>query len=445
MIKLGLLGETLVHSLSPTIHDGLGKEQEIELSYDLVETKEEGLKTKISELSNDYKGVNVTIPHKIAVIKELDELAPEAKEIGAVNTIVFKDGKKIGYNTDYFGFAKMLEHNGIDVKGKRAVVMGAGGASRAVIKYLLDQNVEELFVVARNKIKAAYDLKAFASDKVKFICFKDLEEIESDGYIIINTTPVGMYPNIGYSATCEEVIKKYQVAVDLVYNPENTKFLEIALENNLKTINGIFMLVAQAAKSEEIWLDTKIDNDVIEKIAQGLIKTLNNIRENRKNIIVIGMPGAGKSVFGKRIAMRLGMKFCDADEYIEVSRNTTIKYLFKKSEEHFRKIETECSKELSKLKNTVISTGGGVVIRSENMEYLKKSGTVLFINREPEDIVEDINTEKRPLLAEKKNCIFDLYKKRIDLYKEYADVTVHNNGSVKGLTKRIIEKVKDKI
>lgn len=445
MIKLGLLGETLVHSLSPNIHDGLAKEQRIELSYDLLETKEENLKEKIKELSENYKGVNVTIPHKVVVMKELDEIAQEAKEIGAVNTILFKDGKKIGYNTDYFGFAKMLEYNEIVVQGKKAVVMGAGGASRAVIKYLLDQNVKELLIVARNKIKAAHDLKAFAGAKVKFLCFKDLEEVESKGYIIINTTPVGMYPNIGYSPICEDVIKKYKVAVDLIYNPERTEFLEIAIENGLKSLNGLFMLVAQAAKSEEIWLDTKIKSEIIERISKELTDSLNNYRDNRKNIIIIGMPGAGKSVFGRRIAMRLGMKFCDADEYLEVSRETTIKDLFKISEEHFRKIETECLKELSELKNTVVSTGGGAVTRSENMEYLKKSGMVLFINREPEAIVSDINTEKRPVLKNEKNCIFDLYEKRIELYKEYADLTINNSGSVKGVTKRIIENIKDKI
>lgn len=445
MIKLGLLGETLVHSLSPDIHARLGKEAKIELNYDLVEVKKENIKVKLKELSQKYRGVNVTIPHKIAVISELDELSKEAKEIGAVNTIFFKDGKKIGYNTDYFGFARMLLHNGIDVRGKKAVVMGAGGASRAVIKYLLDQDVEELLVVARNKVKAAYDLKDFAIDKVKFLCFKDLEELNSKGYLIVNTTPVGMYPYIGYSPVCEDIIKKYKVAVDLVYNPETTEFLEIATENNLKTVNGLFMLVAQAAKSEEIWFESQIDGEVIDKIAKDLTKVLDNTRNNRNNIIIIGMPGAGKSVFGKRIAMRLGMKFCDSDEYLEVSRNTTIKYLFKKSEEHFRNIETQCSKELSELKNTVISTGGGVVTRSENMEYLKKSGIVLFINREPDDIVEDIKTEKRPLLKDKRKCIFDLYDKRIELYKEYADVIVENNGSVKGVTKRIIEAVKDKI
>lgn len=260
----GLVGEKLGHSISPEIHEKIFKELNISAGYKLFEIE----KDKISELKDalkllKIKGVNVTIPYKQEVMNQMDFISREAKEIGAINTILLKEGKLYGYNSDYFGFKIMLEINNIDVKEKTCVLLGTGGAAKAIIAYLKDAGVKKLYVVTRDKNKKLYN-DSFDT----LIDYKELNNINGD--IIINSTPVGMYPHISESPVDKCVIEKYDVLVDIIYNPKLTKFLEFGKELNKKICGGLYMLVGQAVKSEELWNDTVIDRRVIDNIYRDL-------------------------------------------------------------------------------------------------------------------------------------------------------------------------------
>lgn len=256
----GLVGEKLSHSLSPEINGKIFKALGIEAAYKLFEIPKEDIK-KLGESLKllKIKGVNVTIPYKEVVIEQLDEISEEAKAIGAINTIALKDGKLYGYNTDYFGFASMLSINNIEVKDKVCVVLGAGGASRAVITYLINEGAKEVYLVSRDKNKVIN-----TSPKVKIIDYKELENISGD--IVINTTPVGMYPKVGVSPISRDIIKKYDTLVDIIYNPKITEFLKIGQELGKKTCGGLYMLVGQAIKAEEIWQERSVDLKVLSEI-----------------------------------------------------------------------------------------------------------------------------------------------------------------------------------
>lgn len=261
----GLVGEKLSHSLSPEIHKDIFKELNIEGAYRLFEIPKEN----IGELSKSLrtlsiKGVNVTIPYKETVMNYLDEISREAKEIGAVNTIFNKKGKLLGYNTDYYGFKYMLEDKGITVRGKKVTVLGTGGASKAVVTYLLDEGALEIKLVSRTK-KQLYKNES----RIDVITYEELDEVFGD--VIINTTPVGMYPKIINSPVSEYIIKKYDALVDLIYNPLETEFLKLGIKNNKVTCGGLMMLVGQAIKAEEIWQERSIDKKVILDIYKRLI------------------------------------------------------------------------------------------------------------------------------------------------------------------------------
>ena len=272
----GLIGEKLSHSISPKIHNMIFETLNVNDSYRLFEIPKEDVKNLKSALKTlTIRGVNVTIPYKEKVIEYLDEISKEAKNIGAVNTIFNKSGKLIGYNTDYYGFKYMLEDKNINVKGKKVTVLGTGGASKAVITYLLDSHVSEILLVSRKK-KDLYKNE----EKIKVIEYKDLKGVLGD--IIINTTPVGMYPKMQDSPVTLEIIKNYDVLVDLIYNPLETEFIKLGKENNKITCSGLMMLVGQAVKAEEIWQHKAIDKKVIIDIYNKLIKEFKSRRSYEK-------------------------------------------------------------------------------------------------------------------------------------------------------------------
>ena len=267
-IKFGLLGKKLGHSISPKIHKEIFKNLNIDEDYSLIELDENQIESFFKNEIKNYRGLNVTIPYKIKVMEFMDEISKEARDIGAINTIFQKDGKLYGYNTDYFGFKRMLEENKIFVSGKNSVVLGAGGGARAVIKYLIDKNAKNILIVVRNLEKAKKELEDLVKDRknISFMDFENFEKREEEGYLIVNCTPVGMYPNIDDSLISKNVSKKYENSVDLIYNPSETKFLRFARENEKKSVNGLYMLIAQAVEAEEIWQERKIDNEVIKNI-----------------------------------------------------------------------------------------------------------------------------------------------------------------------------------
>ena len=265
--KYGLLGGKLGHSLSPQIHQLFFRSTGLEGSYELLETELEALPQRMAELRQGSKGSNVTIPHKLHVMPLLAGIAEEARAIGAVNTIKFTDEGAFGYNTDYFGFARMLEYNAIELKGKVAVVLGSGGAARAVMKVLADGQCRELYLVTRKPQEVDKHFLEIAP-KCRVIDYEELTGLQGD--VLVNCTPVGMYPRVEASPVPYEVSKSFAASVDLVYNPAKTLFLQQAERAGKKAVNGLFMLVAQAVAAQEIWQEQKYSSELIVSIMQEL-------------------------------------------------------------------------------------------------------------------------------------------------------------------------------
>lgn len=267
MNKYGLLGGKLGHSLSPQIHKLFFAYTGLEGTYELLETELEALPERMQAMRSAFKGSNVTIPHKLHVMPELDDIAPEAKAIGAVNTIKFTEQGAFGYNTDYFGFGRMLEYNDIALAGKVAVVLGSGGAARAVMKYLADSKCAEIYLVTRDPSKVDSHFLEIAP-ACKVIDYAVLTGIKGD--VLINCTPVGMYPKVEAAPVPAAVSSNFGASVDLIYNPAKTLFLQQAEEAGKKAVNGLFMLVAQAVAAQEIWQDAKYDSELIVRIMKEL-------------------------------------------------------------------------------------------------------------------------------------------------------------------------------
>lgn len=259
----GLIGEKLSHSLSSEIHEDVFKYLNVNCAYKLFEIEKNNI-NKIWDALRvlSIRGINVTIPYKEVIMEGLDEISEEAKKIGAVNTVFNKNGKLIGYNTDYYGFKYMLLDKNINVKNKKAVILGTGGASKAVLACLLDLGAEEVILVSRSKKENKYN------DKVKYITYDELKSIK--GEVIINTTPVGMYPNTLESPVSKDIINNFNSVVDIVYNPLETEFLKYGRELNKVTCGGLMMLVVQAIYAEEIWQERRIDKKVILNIYNKL-------------------------------------------------------------------------------------------------------------------------------------------------------------------------------
>lgn len=274
----GLFGEKLSHSISPQIHSLFFKELNMEAYYHLFEVKREDLKTAIDGLKVlGAKGVNVTIPYKVDIMNCIDEISPEAKSIGAVNTVSFENGRTIGYNSDYFGFGKMLSKNSIEIKDKEAVVLGSGGVSKTVVHYLMDKGIKDIIVVVRDKnnnddnwkLEWIQKLMEKYPEIIKIINYEEVNELANKD-LLVNCTPLGMYPKIDASPLEKENIIKFSAVVDLIYNPKETLLLRYARESGIKTVNGLYMLVAQAIVSEEYWNKINISQEIIDKIYNKL-------------------------------------------------------------------------------------------------------------------------------------------------------------------------------
>ena len=401
----GLLGEHLPHSFSPQIHLALGNHD-----YNLFEVAPKNLEAFMKE--HNFKGINVTIPYKKAVIPYLDVISPEAQKIGAVNTITVRDGKLYGDNTDYFGFVYMLKKSGISVKGKKTVVLGGGGASATVQAVLHDFGAKEVIVVDLNTENNYQNLY-----------------LHYDGEIIVNTTPVGMYPNNLKSLVNLDDFKNLSGVLDVVYNPLKTKLILDAEERNIPCSAGLSMLVAQAKKAHEIFFNTKIETSVCEKIE-------NILKKQMCNIVLIGMAGCGKSTIGKVLAEKLNKELVDTDQMIENVENMPIPEIIEKfGEVHFRNCENAAVILAGREKECIIATGGGVITRPENYNPLKQNGIIVFINRD----ADLLPTNGRPL--SQMHGVKALYEKRMPLYRQFADVEVDGNGTVEEVADRIIKEI----
>lgn len=257
----GVLGEKLPHSISPEIHEKIFELLNIDGAYKIFEVEKKDVNKVCDSLRVlKIKGTNVTIPYKQEIMKYLDSISQEAEKIGAVNTIYLKDGKLSGHNTDYFGFGTIIDRNKVNIQGETAMVLGTGGASKAVVTYLLDRCVEKIYLVSRTKKEESdYD-----DSRVEYTTYEDINDIK--GHILVNTTPVGMYPKSEVSPVQEDVIRNFDTLIDIIYNPRMTKFLEIGQNLGKKICGGLGMLVGQAIKAEEIWQEMSIDNDVMEEV-----------------------------------------------------------------------------------------------------------------------------------------------------------------------------------
>lgn len=408
-MEYGLIGEKLKHSFSKEIHERIGKYE-----YELVELNKDEFDSFM--LNKNFKAINVTIPYKQAVIKYLDYISDEAKKINAVNTIVNKNGKLYGYNTDYLGFKEMLSHFNIGVIDKNVMILGTGGTANTVSQLVKDLNAKSITFVSRNA-------------KENVITYENVKDYSKEIDVLINTTPVEMYPNNEKQILSSlEGFNNLKGVVDVIYNPLRTNLTLKAKEASIASCNGLFMLIAQAFYAIEIFLDVKLSKQIIVSLYEEILRS-------KENIVLIGMPGCGKTTVGRKLANSTNLRFVDVDEEIIKIINMPIKDYFKKyGEEAFRDIESQVIKEVSKSTNCVISTGGGSILRKENINALKQNGTIYFLDR---DINKLVTTSSRPLSSN-----YDDLKKRYDeryhIYRSACDVRINANAPKFAVVNKIL-------
>lgn len=393
-MKSGLLGRKLGHSYSPQIHALMGS-----YSYELFEKEPEGVADFVR--NGDFTGINVTIPYKKEVIPCMDELSPMAQRMGAVNTIVRRaDGTLFGHNTDYFGFSSMVQRSSISVAGKKVLVLGSGGASNTAVKVLEDLQAN-VVIISRSGENNYQNL-----------------HLHADAAVIVNTTPVGMYPNTGLSPVDLKDFPRLEGVLDMIYNPARTQLLLDAEALGLPHENGLWMLVAQAKEAAEYFGGKPLPDSIIETVYNALSAQM-------QNIVLIGMPGCGKSTVGKALAESLGRKFVDADAKIVKLAGKPIPQIFaEEGEDAFREYETQVLSELSKQSCLVIATGGGCVTRKRNYPLLHQNSRIVWLKRN----LDHLPTDGRPLSQSGK--LAQMYEVRRPLYEDFADCIVDNNAGL---------------
>ena len=402
--RCGLIGEKLGHSFSPAIHGKLA-----DYEYRLYELSPGQLGPFLEK--KEYDGLNVTIPYKKTVIPYCDELTEAAKSIGSVNTIVKRaDGTLLGHNTDYDGIMWLLKNAGAQVKGKKAVVLGTGGASLTVQAALRNLGAAQVVVISRS-----------GEDNYENIAR------HSDAKILINATPVGMYPKTGVSPVNLDVFTALEGVFDVVYNPAKTQLLLEAEKRGIPCANGLGMLVAQAKAACERFTGQPVADEKVYTIKAEMERTT-------RNVMLIGMPGSGKSTVGAALAESLGRRLVDVDERIVEMAGCSIPEIFAKDgEEGFRQIEHQALCEVSKESGLVIATGGGVVTRPENLDPMRQNSLIVWLLRDTALLPKD----GRPL--SQTNSLTEMFKVREPLYRAAADCIADNNGSLEDTVKQILE------
>ncbi|MBR2422389.1 MAG: shikimate kinase [Oscillospiraceae bacterium] len=408
-MKCGLLGRKLGHSYSPQIHALMA-----DYPYTLFEKEPEEVGDFI--LHGDYTGINVTIPYKKDVIPFLDELSPLARRMGAVNTVVRRaDGSLYGHNTDYFGFSSMLARSGIQVTGKKVLVLGSGGASNTAVKVLQDMHAQ-VIVISRS-----------GPDN-----YSNLHR-HYDASVIVNTTPVGMYPNTGTAPVDLHSFPALEGVLDMIYNPSRTQLMLDAEALGLPHENGLWMLVAQAKEAAEYFSGTAFDDSLIETV-------YNKLSAQMQNIVLIGMPGCGKSTIGALLADRLSRSFADADAKITELAGKSIPEIFAQDGETvFRQWETVALEQLGKQSGLVIATGGGCVTQQRNYPLLHQNSRIFWLQRS----LDVLPTQGRPL--SQANRLSDLYAQRKEFYASFADHQIDNNRSPESALEEILSALEESL
>lgn len=386
----GLIGEKLGHSYSKVIHESLGR-----YPYQLFSLSKQQFAEFLT--ARKFDGLNITIPYKKAVIPFCDEISDLAREIGAVNTVYFRDGRLWGTNTDHQGFLYAAQSAGISFENKKVLILGNGGTSLMARKAATDNGARQILITTRR-------------GEAGCISYQDLTA-HRDIEIIVNTTPVGTYPNNGEKLIDLADFPACTGVIDVIYNPFSTALLQQAQELGIPHTNGLPMLVAQATAAAEYFLDQQgftAQNETILSMLQRQIE----------NIVLIGMPGCGKTTLGSLLAEKLGKQFVDMDLEIEKSAGKSIPQIFSdRGETYFRDLETETARRLGKEKSQVIATGGGVILRPENMKALSQNGRIVFIRRP----LEELAMEGRPLSKDRK-ALAAMYEDRLPLYETYSNL-----------------------
>ncbi|MCI9353911.1 MAG: shikimate dehydrogenase [Firmicutes bacterium] len=405
-MQYGLIGEKLGHSFSKIIHEKLA-----DYTYDLHPLPKQELASFLEK--KEFRAINVTIPYKIAVMPYLYEIDQRAQAVGSVNTIVNRNGNLYGYNTDFGGFLYLLKHNNIDVKNKKVLVLGKGGASKAIIAVLHYLQAKQIITVYYKQSNDA-------------ITYEQCQKLHNDADVIINTTPVGMYPNLDGCPIDLEHYTNCNAVVDIIYNPIKTKLLLEAQKHNMIAVGGLEMLIAQAKYAVEIFLNTSIPEYKIDDIYKEILF-------EKKNVVLIGMPSSGKTTIGAELAKLLHKDFVDIDAQIVSKIGMPISNYFEQyGENAFREIETEVTKEFAGKNNIVISTGGGCIKKPENMLYLSMNGVILLVER---DLSKLIVGEGRPL-SSSINAIEKMYQERFPLYMRYSQKSIQNNTTTEYAVKQ---------
>ena len=400
----GLLGKTLGHSYSPLIHSYLGQYE-----YRLFEKQPHELEDFLKR--GEFEGLNVTMPYKKDVIPYLDALSPIAARLGAVNTIVRREGKLIGHNTDYAGFLSMVHRSGLDPAVKKVLILGSGGASATAVAVMEDLGAD-VIVISRGGENN----------------YNNLYTMHTDAAIIVNTTPVGMYPNTDFSPISISAFPALEGVLDVIYNPTNTMLLQLAQESGVYGMSGLWMLVAQAREASEWFQNATIPEERLAEIYR-------TVKAQMENIVLIGMPGCGKTTVGKALADKLGRQFFDADAEIAKKANMSIPEIFaKEGEDGFRSREIKVLSELGKQSGLVIATGGGCVTFSINHSFLHQNGRIFWLKRD----ISQLPTDGRPL--SQKGNLEEMYRIRKPLYEKFADVIIENE-TVEKTVQQIMEAI----
>ncbi len=410
-MKYGLIGEKLGHSFSKPIHEKIAG-----YTYEIKEIARGDLDAFMK--AKEFCGINVTIPYKADVIPYLDYIDPVAEKIGAVNTIVNKDGKLYGYNTDFGGLKMLIEKCGFDYEGKKVIIAGTGGTSKTANAVAYALGAATVLHVGRPE-DAGYE----------GVNYENVYTLHGDADYIINTTPLGMYPNCdGYSLEVSK-FNNLKGLTDVVYNPLRTRLSQKAEECGVKSACGLYMLVCQAVLACEKFTGKEFNT---EKVATEIFA---EIVSEKQNIVLIGMPGSGKSTIGKALSEKTGKTFIDTDDMI-VSEYGVISDIFKeKGEEYFRDIETQKVKQAAKMNGMIIATGGGAVLKKENVDALRQNGIIVFLNRPIEDIVP---TDDRPLSSDLAS-LKKRFEERYDIYLSSCDKEIFVDGVVENSVSKILE------
>jgi shikimate dehydrogenase len=396
-MEYGLIGEHLPHSFSKIIHEKLAP-----YSYELHELRPDEVDSFMR--GKEFKGINVTIPYKQTVIPYLDEISDQARSIGAVNTVVNRNGRLCGYNTDYFGMKSLIERLGIDPAGKKVLILGTGGTSKTAFAVATDMGASEVYKVSR-------------TGKEGVPTYEEAYERHTDAQIIINTTPCGMYPAID---DCPLDLSRFPDlcgVIDAIYNPLRTVLILEAQKRGIPAEGGLYMLVVQAVYAAELFADRKIESEKTDQVFKEILNS-------KRNIVLSGVSLAGKTTLGTLLAKKLDRVLEDTDQMIIRKEQRPITEIFATDgEKYFRDLETEMARTLAPQTGLVIATGGGAILRQENVDALKKNGCIIFLDRPFNQILP---ADDRPL-ANTKEKVAALLEKRYPIYKATCDESITND------------------